>query len=60
MWVRSRTNISSEALDDRGYARAPFAEGEIPLHDLIAAFDAAGYRGWYENEVLTAEPDDRV
>jgi sugar phosphate isomerase/epimerase len=53
-------NISSEALDARRYARAPFAEGEIPLRDLIVAFDAAGYGGWYENEVLTAEPEDRV
>ncbi len=54
------TNISSEALDHRRYARAPFAEGEVPLRELIEAFDAAGYEGWYENEVLTEEPDDRV
>ena len=32
----------------------------MPLRDLIIAFDAAGYRGWYENEVLTTEPPDRV
>jgi sugar phosphate isomerase/epimerase len=54
------TNVSTEALDARRYARAPLDEGEIALRDLIVAFDAAGYRGWYENEVLTAEPEDRV
>jgi sugar phosphate isomerase/epimerase len=54
------TNISSDALDRLRYARAPFAEGEIPLRELVEAFDAAGYRGWYENEVLTKEPVDRV
>ncbi len=54
------TNISSDALDRLRYSRAPFAEGEIPLRELVEAFDAAGYRGWYENEVLTKEPEDRV
>ena len=54
------TNVSSEALDARRFARASFDKGEIPLRDLIKAFDAAGYRGWYENEVLTEEPEDRV
>jgi sugar phosphate isomerase/epimerase len=54
------TNISSDALDRLRYSRAPFADGEIPLRALVEAFDAAGYRGWYENEVLTKEPDDRV
>jgi sugar phosphate isomerase/epimerase len=54
------TNISSDALDRLRYSRAPFGEGEIPLRSLVEAFDAAGYRGWYENEVLTKEPEDRV
>jgi sugar phosphate isomerase/epimerase len=54
------TNISSDALDRLRYSRAPFADGEIPLRELVQAFDAAGYCGWYENEVLTKEPEDRV
>lgn len=54
------TNISGEALDRLRYSRAPFAEGVIPLRELVQAFDAAGYRGWYENEVLTKSPEDRV
>jgi sugar phosphate isomerase/epimerase len=54
------TNISSEALDRLRYSRAPFPDGEIPLRELVEAFDAAGYRGWYEHEVLTKEPEDRV
>ena len=55
------TNISSEALDARRFTRGRrFAEGEVPLRELVEAFDAAGYQGWYENEVLTEEPEDRV
>jgi sugar phosphate isomerase/epimerase len=54
------TNISSVALDRLRYSRAPFPDGEIPLRELVEAFDAAGYRGWYEHEVLTKEPEDRV
>jgi sugar phosphate isomerase/epimerase len=54
------TNVSSKALDARRFVRAPFDEGEVPLRELIESFDAAGYRGWYENEVLTEEPEDRV
>jgi sugar phosphate isomerase/epimerase len=54
------TNISAHALDRLRYSRAPLAEGEIPLRELVEAFDAAGYRGWYEQEVLTTEPADRV
>ena len=54
------TNISSRALDRLRYSRAPFEDGEVPLRDLVVAFDAAGYQGWYEHEVLTTEPEDRV
>jgi sugar phosphate isomerase/epimerase len=54
------TNISAHALDRLRYSRAPLADGEIPLRELVQAFDAAGYRGWYEQEVLTTEPADRV
>jgi sugar phosphate isomerase/epimerase len=54
------TNMSSKALDARRYERAAFDDGEIPLRALVEAFDAAGYAGWYENEVLTQEPPDRV
>ncbi|MFI5045960.1 MAG: sugar phosphate isomerase/epimerase family protein [Acidimicrobiia bacterium] len=53
------TNMSSDALDRLRYSRAPFADGEIPLRELVEAFDDAGYEGWYENEVLTKEPQDR-
>ena len=54
------TNMSSDALDRLRYSRAPLGEGEIPLRELILAFDEAGYSGWYEHEVLTKEPEDRV
>jgi sugar phosphate isomerase/epimerase len=54
------TNMSGEAMDRYRYSRAPLAEGVIPLRELLRAFDAAGYRGWYEHEVLTNEPEDRV
>ncbi len=54
------TNISRDALERLRYSRAPLAEGDVPLRELIQAFDAAGYRGWYEHEVLTTKPEDRV
>ena len=54
------TNMSRNALDRLRYSRAPLSEGEVPLRELIQAFDAAGYCGWYEHEVLTKEPEDRV
>jgi sugar phosphate isomerase/epimerase len=54
------TNISKSALDQLRYSRAPFPNGAVPLRELVAAFDAAGYRGWYEHEVLTTKPEDRV
>jgi len=54
------TNISRGALERLRYSRAPLPEGDIPLRELIEAFDVAGYRGWYEHEVLTKEPEDRV
>jgi len=54
------TNVSGPALDRLRYSRAPFDDGEIPLEALVRAFDAAGYSGWYEDEVLTKEPADRV
>jgi sugar phosphate isomerase/epimerase len=54
------TNMSSHALDRLRYSRAALDEGEVPLRELVLDFDAAGYRGWYEHEVLTKEPTDRV
>jgi sugar phosphate isomerase/epimerase len=54
------TNISRHALERLRYSRAPLADGDIPLRALVEAFDAAGYHGWYEHEVLTAKPEDRV
>jgi sugar phosphate isomerase/epimerase len=54
------TNISRDALDRLRYSRAPLHEGDVPLRELIEAFDAAGYHGWYEHEVLTTQPEDRV
>jgi sugar phosphate isomerase/epimerase len=54
------TNMSSNALDRLRYSRAPLSEGEVPLRELMQAFDAAEYCGWYEHEVLTREPEDRV
>jgi sugar phosphate isomerase/epimerase len=54
------TNMSGDALDRLRYSRAQVDDGEIPLRDLVLAFDAAGYCGWYEHEVLTKEPADRA
>jgi sugar phosphate isomerase/epimerase len=54
------SNISSNALDRLRYSRAPLADGDVALRELIEGFDAAGYRGWYEHEVLTKRPEDRV
>jgi sugar phosphate isomerase/epimerase len=54
------TNISGDALDRLRYSRAPLDHGVIPLRDLVVEFDRAGYRGWYEHEVLTKDPEDRA
>ena len=54
------TNMSSDAMDRYRYSRSPLHDGEIPLRELVRAFDDAGYRGWYEHEVLTKQPDDHV
>ena len=54
------TNISTSALGQLRYSRAPLPSGAVPIRDLVQEFDAAGYRGWYEHEVLTTKPEDRV
>jgi sugar phosphate isomerase/epimerase len=54
------TNISASALEQLRYSRAPLPAGAVPLRELVEAFDAAGYHGWYEHEVLTTKPEDRV
>jgi sugar phosphate isomerase/epimerase len=54
------SNVSSEAIANRTLRRAPLGNGVVPLRDFIRAFDDAGYRGWYEHEVITDDVGDRV
>jgi sugar phosphate isomerase/epimerase len=55
------TNVDAGALDDVRYERAPLDRGDVPVAALVGALEAAGYRGWYENEVLVRTPrDERI
>jgi sugar phosphate isomerase/epimerase len=53
------TNIDRAALEEVRYERAPLsAGGDVPLAALVAALDAAGYSGWYEDETIARIPRD--
>jgi hypothetical protein len=53
------TNVDSDALRDRRYARAELGSGEVPVVDLVRLLESSGYRGWYEDEVLIDIPRDQ-
>jgi len=46
------SNLSRTALERRSWARSQLDDGVVPLAGLLRALDAAGYRGFYENEVI--------
>jgi sugar phosphate isomerase/epimerase len=53
------TNIDRAALEEVRYDRAPLPNGgDVPLAALVATLEAAGYRGWYEDETITRIPRD--
>jgi sugar phosphate isomerase/epimerase len=54
-------DISGEALAEARYARVQPGAGVIPLRDIIAAIEATGYSGYYENEQLASIPrEERI
>jgi sugar phosphate isomerase/epimerase len=51
------TNVDRAALEEVRYDRAPLASGgDVPLAALVVALEAAGYRGWYEDETIARIP----
>lgn len=57
------TDVSAEQMLSRIYVRQEcgIAGGAVPVADLVRAFVAAGYEGWFEHEVLAkGAPDARV
>ncbi|MCU1362941.1 MAG: Xylose isomerase domain protein barrel [Acidimicrobiaceae bacterium] len=46
------SNVDRSALEQRRLQRAPLDKGVIPVEEMIRALHDAGYRGFYENEVL--------
>lgn len=53
------TNVDRAALDELRYERAPFGAGDVPVANLVACLESAGYRGWYENEARIRIPRDQ-
>jgi len=53
------TNVDAAALEEIRYERAPLDRGDVPVASLVGILEAAGYRGWYENEILVRMPRDR-
>ena len=55
------TNIDRAALEEVRYDRAPLPNGgDVPLAALIGTLEAAGYRGWYEDETIARIPRRRA
>ncbi len=54
------SNLSSDAFASRTFRRARLGEGVVPVRDLVRAFDRAGFRGWYEHEVIADDVGDKV
>jgi sugar phosphate isomerase/epimerase len=53
------TNIARAALEEVRYDRAPLPSGgDVPLGAIVAALEAAGYEGWYEDETIARIPRD--
>jgi sugar phosphate isomerase/epimerase len=53
------TNVDAAALEEIRYERAPLDRGDVPVAALVAVLEAAGYSGWYENEVLARIPREQ-
>lgn len=53
------TNVDAGALLDRRYERAQLDTGDVPVASLVGLLESAGYRGWYEYEVLVRTPRDQ-
>jgi sugar phosphate isomerase/epimerase len=53
------TNVDRSALDELRYERAPLDAGDVPVANLVAQLESAGYRGWYENETRIRIPRDQ-
>jgi sugar phosphate isomerase/epimerase len=50
------TNVD---LTDLRYERAQLDSGDVPVASLVDLLESAGYRGWYEYEVLVRTPRDQ-
>lgn len=53
------TNVDAAALEEIRYERTTFDAGDVPIASLVGVLEAAGYRGWYENEVLARIPREQ-
>jgi sugar phosphate isomerase/epimerase len=53
------TNVDAGGLEEFRYERSSFENGDVPLASIVTTLRAAGYRGWYENEVLIRIPRDQ-
>ena len=53
------TNVDATALAEARYERAPLDSGDVPVAAFVRLLEAAGYRGWYEEEVLVRSRRDR-
>lgn len=51
-------DVDGEALVDNAYRRVQLGDGVVPLQELLAALEASGYAGYYENEVIARVPRD--
>src|SRR5262245_500060 len=53
------TNIDRAALEEVRYDRTPLPTGgDVPLAAIVESLEAAGYRGWYEDETIARIPRD--
>lgn len=49
-------DVAREGLVDLRYERTRLGTGDVPVARLLRAFHEAGYRGWYECEVIARIP----
>lgn len=52
------SDLSARGIEERRWARAPLGDEVVPVKDLVYAVHDAGFRGYYENEILLGEPPD--
>jgi sugar phosphate isomerase/epimerase len=50
-------DVDGDALARHRYQRVAFGDGVVPVTELVLALDAAGYRGFYENEIVLQMPE---